>query len=154
MNVEVLDRPPERLTVPATDAVSSPGTRLSVVIPAYREAKYIAANLRKLLKELDGLGVNYEVIVVSDGNTDDTVIEAERVVSSRVKVVQYNVNMGKGYALRCGVSRSSGDLVTFIDADMELDPRYIRPFLAVMDGFDCDAVIGSQRHPLANVKYP
>ena len=146
MSVEVLDRLPERLTVPSTNTVSSPGTRLSVVIPAYREAKHIAANLRKLLKELDDLGINYEVIVVSDGNTDDTVVEAERVVSSRVKVVQYNVNMGKGYALRCGVSRSSGELVTFIDADMELDPRYIGAFIAVVEGFDCDAVIGSKRH--------
>ena len=154
MRVEVLDRPPERLTVPSTDTVSSPGTRLSVVIPAYREAKNIANNLRTLLKELDGLGINYEVIVVSDGNTDDTVGEAERVVSARVKVVQYNVNMGKGYALRCGVSRSSGELVTFIDADMELDPRYIGPFIAVIEGFDCDAVIGSKRHPLSRVHYP
>jgi glycosyltransferase involved in cell wall biosynthesis len=154
MKVEVLDRPPERLTVPATNTVSSPGTRLSVVIPAYREAKHIAGNLRKLLKELDGLGLNYEVIVVSDGNTDDTVIEAERVVSSRIKVLQLNVNMGKGYALRCGVSRSSGELVTFIDADMELDPRYIGAFIAVVEGFDCDAVIGSKRHPLSRVHYP
>ena len=55
MSVEVLDRLPERLTVPSTNTVSSPGTRLSVVIPAYREAKHIAANLRKLLKELDDL---------------------------------------------------------------------------------------------------
>jgi glycosyltransferase involved in cell wall biosynthesis len=154
VSVEVLDRPPERLSVPSSDALSSPGTRLSVVVPAYREAKHIADNLRKLLKELDGLGINYEVIVVSDGNTDDTVTEAERVISPRLKVVQYHVNMGKGYALRCGVSRSSGDLVTFIDADMELDPRYIGAFIAAVEGFDCDAVIGSKRHPLSRVHYP
>jgi glycosyltransferase involved in cell wall biosynthesis len=154
MSIEVLDRPPERLTVPSTDKVSSPGTRLSVIVPAYREAKRIADNLRRLLNELDALGTPYEVIVVSDGNTDDTVREAETVISPNIKVVQYNVNMGKGYALRCGVSRSSGELVTFIDADMELDPRYIKPFLAVMDGFDCDAVIGSKRHPMSNVSYP
>jgi glycosyltransferase involved in cell wall biosynthesis len=134
--------------------VTKPGTRLSVIVPAYREGKNIAQNLRRLLAELDGLGITYEVIVVSDGNTDDTVLEAESVVSSKIKVVEYNVNMGKGYALRCGVSRSSGELISFIDADMELDPRYIKPFLAVMDGFDCDAVIGSKRHPMSNVDYP
>jgi glycosyltransferase involved in cell wall biosynthesis len=154
MSVEVLDRPPDRLIVPSTDKVPSPGTRLSVVVPAYREAKHIAENLRRLLVELDRLGISYEVIVVSDGNTDDTVLEAERVISPNLKVVQYNVNMGKGYALRCGVSRSSGELVTFIDADMELDPRYIKAFVAVMESFDCDAVIGSKRHPMSNVHYP
>jgi glycosyltransferase involved in cell wall biosynthesis len=142
------------LTVPAGQELSKPGTRLSVIVPAYREGKQIAQNLRRLITELDRLGITYEVIVVSDGNTDNTVLEAESVVSSNIKVVQYNVNMGKGYALRCGVSRSSGELITFIDADMELDPRYIKPFLAVMDGFDCDAVIGSKRHPMSRVHYP
>jgi glycosyltransferase involved in cell wall biosynthesis len=154
MKIEVLDLPPERLTVPSGDYVTTPGTRLSVIVPAYHEGQHIAQNLRRLLGELDRLATSYEVIVVSDGNTDNTVLEAESVVSSNIKVVQYNVNMGKGYALRCGVSRSSGELITFIDADMELDPRYIKAFLAVMDGFDCDAVIGSKRHPMSNVRYP
>lgn len=154
MSVEIIDRPPDRLTVPSADRVSSPGTRLSVIVPAFREARHIAENLRRLLKELESLGITYEVIVVSDGNTDNTVPEAERVISPHIKLVQYNVNMGKGYALGYGVSRSSGELVTFIDADMELDPRYIKPFLAVMDGFECDAVIGSKRHPLSRVQYP
>jgi glycosyltransferase involved in cell wall biosynthesis len=134
--------------------VTQPGTRLSVIVPAYREGKHIAQNLRRLISELDRLGTTYEVIVVSDGNSDDTVLEAESVVSSNIKVVQYNVNMGKGYALRCGVSRSSGELITFIDADMELDPRYIKGFIAVMESFECDAVVGSKRHPMSNVQYP
>jgi glycosyltransferase involved in cell wall biosynthesis len=154
MSIEIMDRPPDRLTVPSGEDIMSPGTRLSVIVPAYREARHIADNLRRLLGELDALGITYEVIVVSDGNTDSTALEAESVVSANIKVVQYNVNMGKGYALRCGVSRSSGDLITFIDADLELDPRYIKPFLAVMDAFDCDAVIGSKRHPMSKVHYP
>jgi glycosyltransferase involved in cell wall biosynthesis len=154
VSIETLDRLPEHLSVPSSEYVTSPGTRLSVIVPAYREGKHIGDNLRKLLSELGRLGITYEVIVVSDGNTDDTADEAERVISPNIKVVQYNVNMGKGYALRYGVSRSSGELITFIDADMELDPRYIKPFLAVMDGFDCDAVIGSKRHPMSNVHYP
>ena len=154
MSIEVLDRPPDHLTIPSGEHVATPGTRLSVIVPAYREGQHIAQNLWRLLSELDGLGITFEVIVVSDGNTDNTVPEAESVVSPNIKVVEYNVNMGKGYALRCGVSRSSGELITFIDADMELDPRYIKPFLAVMDGFDCDAVIGSKRHPMSSLHYP
>jgi hypothetical protein len=38
--------------------------------------------------------------------------------------------------------------------DMELDPRYIKGFIAVMESFDCDAVVGSKRHPMSNVHYP
>ena len=150
----MLEELPDRLVVPRSGQVPSPGIKLSVIVPAYREAPHIQENLGKLLRELEALGRSYEVIVVSDGNTDETAREAERVVSPHIKVIEYNRNMGKGYALRCGVAHSSGELVTFIDADMELDPRYIKGFIAVMESFDCDAVVGSKRHPMSNVHYP
>jgi glycosyltransferase involved in cell wall biosynthesis len=154
MSVTLLKELPEQIMVPTVDRVQAPGTKLSVIVPAYREARHIRENLSRLLAELEPLGIAYEVIVVSDGNTDETAREAERVVSTHIKVIEYNRNMGKGYALRCGVSHSSGDLVTFIDADMELDPRYIKGFIAVMESFNCDAVVGSKRHPMSNVQYP
>jgi glycosyltransferase involved in cell wall biosynthesis len=154
MSVRLLEELPERLAVPRADQVSSPGIKLSVIVPAYREARHIQENLAKLLSELDRLGRSYEVIVVSDGNTDETAREAERVVSPHIKVIEYNRNMGRGYALRCGVAHSSGELVTFIDADMELDPHYIQGFIAVMESFECDGVVGSKRHPMSNVQYP
>jgi glycosyltransferase involved in cell wall biosynthesis len=62
--------------------------------------------------------------------------------------------MGKGYALSLGALRSEGDLVTFIDADMELDPRAIIRFIELMKRQDEDIVIGSKRHPRSRVSYP
>jgi glycosyltransferase involved in cell wall biosynthesis len=91
---------------------------LSVVVPAYREGPRIYDNLNRLVGELDKLGVPYEIIVVSDGNKDATVSEAMRVESPAVKVFHYPMNIGKGFALSCGVDQSTGELVTFIDADM------------------------------------
>jgi glycosyltransferase involved in cell wall biosynthesis len=64
------------------------------------------------------------------------------------------MNIGKGFALSCGVDQSVGELVTFIDADMELDPANISGFIALMDNSGCDAVIGSKRHPESKVAYP
>jgi len=154
LTLTLIEYLPERLNVPAADRVEAPGIKLSVVVPAYREARHIQENLRRLLTELDAVGRSYEVIVVSDGNTDATAREAAMVVSPNIKVIEYSRNMGKGYALRCGVSHSSGELVTFIDADMELNPHYIKGFVAVMETFDCDAVVGSKRHPMSNVNYP
>jgi len=127
---------------------------LSVVVPAYREGRRIYANLQRLLAELDQLGCEYEVIVVSDGNTDETVSEAERVASPRLRVLQYAVNRGKGYALSHGVAHASGDLVTFIDADMELHPREISQFIRILKQENADIVIGSKRHPASRVHYP
>jgi glycosyltransferase involved in cell wall biosynthesis len=127
---------------------------LSVVVPAYREGRRIYDNLNRLVGELDKLRVPYEVVVVSDGNTDATVREALRVESPAVKVFHYPMNVGKGFALSCGVDQSAGALVTFIDADMELDPANIRGFMDLMETTGCDAVIGSKRHPESKVAYP
>ncbi len=110
--------------------------QLSVVVPAYREGRRIFSNLTRLVGELDKLKVAYEIVVVSDGNTDDTVSEAGRVESRAV------------------VDQSVGDLVTFIDADMELDPANIAVFIDIMKSRGCDAVIGSKRHPQSQVAYP
>jgi glycosyltransferase involved in cell wall biosynthesis len=127
---------------------------LSVVVPAYREGKRIYGNLTRLVSELDKLKVAYEVVVVSDGNTDNTVSEAQRVPSKAIRVFHYPMNIGKGFALSCGVDQSTGPLVTFIDADMELDPATIGGFIEIMRANSCDAVIGSKRHPESKVAYP
>src|SRR5207248_1488794 len=76
---------------------------LSVVVPAYREGRRIHGNLLRLLAEVDKIGVDYEVLLVSDGNTDETVSEARRVPSDRLTVLEYPVNIGKGFAVMHGV---------------------------------------------------
>jgi glycosyltransferase involved in cell wall biosynthesis len=127
---------------------------LSVIVPAYREGKRIYGNVNRLLGELDKIGTTYEVVVVSDGNIDSTASEARRIESPAVKVFEYPMNVGKGFALSLGVGQSSGSLVTFIDADMELDPANIKTFIETMRDSNCDAVIGSKRHPESRVSYP
>ena len=139
---------------PAEQRIEKQTVALSVVVPAYREGRRIHDNLARLVRELDTLNVAYEVIVVSDGNTDGTAAEARRVGSPNVKVFDYPMNVGKGFALSFGVAQSTGPLVTFIDADMELDPANIRPFLGLMQTSEWDAVIGSKRHPKSKVDYP
>jgi len=156
MSVEVIKVIKPEIQDPTLDA--KPGSpnhvELSVVVPAYREGKRIFGNITRLVGELDKLGVPYEVVVVSDGNTDATVSEAKRIESRAVRVFHYPMNIGKGFALSCGVDQSVGDLVTFIDADMELDPANIAVFIDTMRSSGCDAVIGSKRHPQSEVAYP
>jgi glycosyltransferase involved in cell wall biosynthesis len=131
---------------------SSPA--LTVILPAYREGPRIHDNLVHLLSELDATGLDYEVIVVSDGNTDATVSEAERVGSARVRVLAYPVNEGKGFALMHGVAHASSDLIAFIDADMELHPSGLGRFVQIQRTGGWDVVVGSKRHPESHVSYP
>src|SRR6266446_8268150 len=154
MSIEAAKSTEQEAPSETTQAHESAPVQLSVVVPAYREGKRIHSNLTRLIGELDKLGVPYEIVVVSDGNTDATVREAQRVQSPAVRVFHYPMNIGKGFALSCGVDQSTGTLVTFIDADMELDPANIRGFIDLMESSNCDAVIGSKRHPQSKVAYP
>jgi len=128
-------------------------TKLSVIVPAYNEGRQIHKNVQEFLRTFTDLQYDFELIVVDDGSTDDTYEEALRAASDRVRVLTYPENKGKGHALRRGVTEATGELVTFIDADLDLHPYQTEVLLQQMvEGVD--AVVGSKRHPGSRVIYP
>jgi glycosyltransferase involved in cell wall biosynthesis len=128
-------------------------TRISVIVPAYNEGRQIYENIQEFLRVFTDLQYDIELIVVDDGSTDNTYEEALRVASDRIRVLTYPENRGKGYALRQGVREATGELVTFIDADLDLHPCQTEVLLQKM-GERVDAVVGSKRHPGSRVIYP
>lgn len=128
--------------------------QISVIVPVYNDERAVEENLILLKEELHRCFSDWEIIVVSDGSTDRTYEKALKQLSPNLKVFHYPHNKGKGFALKYGFSRCSGDFVGFIDGDMELHPRDIKVFLALMDIYNADAVIGSKRHPASEVDYP
>jgi glycosyltransferase involved in cell wall biosynthesis len=136
--------------VPVVRRISA---KLSVVVPAYRESVRIARSLQLLKRELQQIGADYEIVLVCDG-CRDTYDAARPFIDYNVAVYYYERNMGKGYALQYGADRATGELVTFIDADMNIHPREILTFIKLIDALDADIVIGSKRHPQSRVSYP
>lgn len=95
-------------------------------------------------------GIDYELVVVIDGMSDNSHSEASKVEG--IKVIAYEKNQGKGFALRTGFNHSTGSIVTFIDGDGDFHPDQLInffPYLAT-----ADLVIGSKRHPFSLVSYP
>jgi len=94
---------------------------LSVIIPAYNEADRIVQTLAHAVSYLIRQDYHSEILVVSDGSTDQTRHVAEKFSPSAGKVVlkalEYRPNRGKGYAVRYGMLRGSGDILMFMDAD-------------------------------------
>jgi len=127
---------------------------LSIIVPTYRDGARIYTNLLRLDAALAELGEPYEIIVVSDGNVDNTYEEALRVGAPHLHVHHYARNMGKGFALRYGVGHSRGDIITFIDGDGDIDPAQIAVYLQIMRDTKADIVVGSKRHPDSEVVYP
>ncbi|HTV74558.1 MAG TPA: glycosyltransferase [Candidatus Acidoferrales bacterium] len=131
--------------------------KISVVMPAYNEARHIVRNLLETVDTLQASGHDFEVIVVDDGSPDKTYLEAAKLLSSHpevVRVVHYQVNQGKGNALMCGSWFARGEIVVFLDADMDLHPSQLAGFFDLLEREKVDAVIGSKRHRLSKVDYP
>jgi len=127
---------------------------LSIIVPTYRDGSRIYGNLVKLDHALSAIGEPYEIIVVSDGNNDNTHEEARRMDAPHVWVLHYARNMGKGFALRYGMVRSHGQIVTIIDGDGDIDPAQIAAYVRIMRETDADIVVASKRHPDSQVVYP
>jgi len=130
---------------------------LSVIVPAYKQEKTIKKDLEtinKILKEGLGAEVDYEIICVVDGEIDGTGREALRVKSSKVHVCSYKENKGKGYAVRYGMKQAKGDLISFLDAGMDISPKGMMMLMAHMDWYSADIIVGSKKHPVSRVNYP
>lgn len=132
----------------------SSNPRLSIIIPAYKEERSIFNTLSRIAEVHDKLPYQYEIIVVVDGSPDKTFDEAKRFISSHVRVFEYHSNQGKGHALKYGVEKAEGDIVTFTDAGGDFNPEQFDRYVKLMELFNADIVIGSKRHPASQVNYP
>ena len=127
---------------------------LSVVIPAYKQEKTIVRDIKNIQKTLESLGVNYELIVVVDGMIDDTYKNASKIKSSKLKIMAYEKNEGKGHAIRHGMMHARGDIIGFIDAGMDIHPAGFNMLLSHMEWYNADVIVGSKLHPVSRVNYP
>lgn len=128
---------------------------LSVIVPAYRQERTIASDLRRIEAVLKQIRYDYEIICVVDGKVDKTYQNARKVASTKIKVIGYKENKGKGYAVRYGMARTKGELVAFIDAGMDIDPNGISMLLEHFEWYESDIIVGSIRHSASKVyDYP
>jgi glycosyltransferase involved in cell wall biosynthesis/O-antigen/teichoic acid export membrane protein len=130
-----------------------PTLDLSVVLPCHNAASGLRPVLNELLARLEHAG-SYEVIVVSDGSTDETVEIARSLEPQGVRVIECARRQGKGQALRLGLTEARGRYVAFCDADGDIAAGAIEPFVTLMRLYEPDVVLGSKRHPLSEVYYP
>src|SRR6266705_1557203 len=115
---------------------------LSVILPAYNEAQVIASTVSTVHSVLDGWKVDFEIIVVNDGSTDQTgaILAALAARDPRIRFVTHPVNQGYGAALVSGFAAATKELTLFMDADGQFDISDLRTFFLFTDRYD--AVIG------------
>ncbi len=122
--------------------------KLTVVIPAFNEAKNIKSTVNEVTGFLNGKGYRYEVIIVDDGSDDDTldIVKRYKAINSNgnIKILENISNRGKGYAVRNGIMQATGDYILFMDADNSTRIFELERMLpGFKDGYDI--IIGSRR---------
>ena len=127
---------------------------VSLILPAYNEERSIEKVVVRVDSVLKETVLSYELIIVDDGSRDTTRRKALNFSqnNSNLKVVGYDVNMGKGNAIRQGFSQACGDAVVFLDSDLDIAPSQISWYVrALKHG---DLVVASKRHPQSIVEVP
>lgn len=124
---------------------------ISFVIPVFNGSKILKENIAILTDYLNKNSIkDYEIILVDDGSTDNTIEIAKNL--SGIKLVSYSKNMGKGYALKHSSEFVKGETVIFMDLDIpsQTDLNIIKKMIGSLK--EDDLVIGSRYLEMSNVK--
>lgn len=129
---------------------------LSIVVPAYNEGEHIYDNLMVIDGAISKITPDYEIIAVNDGSPDNTGAEVARAASDNphIRDCGYEINRGKGGAVTNGINKSRGEIVGFIDADLDLNPEMFDGYVKAMLANGADIVIGSKMHKESKLEYP
>ena len=113
--------------------------KISVVVPLFNEEAVLPQFHFRLLRVMDGLASDYEIIYVDDGSRDRSLAVAHnlKAAEARVGIVELSRNFGKEAALTAGLDVASGDAVVIIDADLQDPPELIPSLIEKWrEGFD------------------
>ncbi len=127
---------------------------VSIVVPYYNPGDRLRATVAHMVRVLDASGMTFEIITVSDGSTDGSPFTLDGFSESVVRRLSFATNIGKGHALRAGLGMGRGRSLGFIDADGDISPEFLSPFVSIMQSDEPDIIIGSKRHPDSSVHYP
>jgi cellulose synthase/poly-beta-1,6-N-acetylglucosamine synthase-like glycosyltransferase len=131
---------------------------VSVIVPAHNEQAWIERRLDELTSQIAAAGLDGEVIVVSDGSTDDTVALARAFLKGRVRVLELSARAGKAAALNAGCAAAAHDILVFADARQSWAPKALALLLEnfadpVVGGVSGDLVLESDPGILAGVSF-
>jgi glycosyltransferase involved in cell wall biosynthesis len=129
------------------------GGSLSLVIPAHNEAANLARVVAGSVSTLTDLAPDWEIVLVDDGSTDETVAVARAAMGSeggRLRVVRHERKSGYGLTVADGLRAARGDFVAFMDGDGQFEPGDLKTLARLMPGAD---LVAGRRRRRADPRY-
>ncbi len=121
--------------------------KISIVVPIYNESNGITECLQRIVTVVKPIGIDWEIVCIDDGSTDDTLSKLTSYHGnySNVKVISLSRNFGKEVALSAGLDHAEGEVVIPIDSDLQDPPELISDMIKKwQEGFD---VVLAVRNP-------
>lgn len=135
---------PKPLTLPLCQMKPA----ISIVIPAFDEEARLGDSVRNILTYIEKEKLSAELIIVDDGSGDETARVGERVCAEfpdlQTKVVRYEKNRGKGYAVKTGLLAASADIAVFSDADLSTPIDELEKLVKPIQSGEYDVTFGSR----------
>ncbi|MCB9282535.1 MAG: glycosyltransferase family 2 protein [Lewinellaceae bacterium] len=116
--------------------------KISIVVTVYNEAENIAPLVSRI--EAAMAGIDYELIYVDDGSSDDTVKNLRAIQNERLIVIEFRKNYGQSLALMAGIDHAQGEYIATMDGDLQNDPSDIPLMLEKAESEDWDMVAGNR----------
>ncbi len=121
---------------------------LSIIIPAFDEQDRLGASIGEILKFIRNENLNAELIVVDDGSQDKTAETAEKTCAEftdiQTKIIRYEQNRGKGFAVKTGLLASQADIALFTDADLSTPISELAKLVEPINKGEYDVTFGSR----------
>lgn len=114
--------------------------KLSVVVTVYNEEDNVIPLCQKEYEALEG--IDYELILVDDGSTDDTIKNVKSIANSRTRLLVFNKNYGQSTAMSAGIDAAKGDYIVTMDGDLQNDPADIPKMMEKLEESGMDVVAG------------
>jgi len=122
---------------------------ISIIVPLYNEENSILNVLSRIPNHF-----RYEIIIVDDGSTDNSISEISKVNDKNIKILKHDENKGYGTALKTGIMNCKGDIIVTMDSDGQHDPQEIPLLVRPIIKNQADLCIGSRYWGDSNYKIP
>jgi glycosyltransferase involved in cell wall biosynthesis len=142
------------------DDITDPSLDLSVVLPVYNEAGSLSSLICELTAVFQQMEINYEIIAVDDGSSDDSLTVLRRLQEEQdphLRIIQFRRNFGQTAAFTAGFDYARGAVIVTMDADGQNAPADIPRLLEMMEEGNYDLVNGwrqNRKEPLLTRKLP
>ncbi len=122
--------------------------KLSIIIPAFNESDRLKDTSERILNYIQTLSFKSELIIVDDGSTDNTAEVAKNICTQfpliDTRVIRYEENRGKGFAVKTGLLASKADIALFSDADLSTPIEELHKLIEPIENGDYDVTFGSR----------